>query len=295
MNKFNIQQFLEDYNVPFIPDGNILQVHCPFCLAPGSRPKLGIFADYGNGNCWKCNKKSRKEIIEAFADGAALKTIYDTYGGEEYTGTFTSATKIRGGASTIELPGEAGLNEAATKYITGRGFDPVVLSTVFQLYSTDHLGKYNFRVVIPILWKKKIVSYTCRDYTGKRPKEKRYLTCDPDKEILFHKSILYNYDNCNSDSVILVEGPIDTWPFRTNACAPFSSTITDEQLLLLLKFKRVYIMFDPEPDAQAKAKKAAEKLTSLGVYAEVVDIGSGDPGAFSDEDAAYVKRELEVF
>jgi hypothetical protein len=61
-------------------------------------------------------------------------------------------------------------------------------------------------------------------------------------------------------------------------------------------YKKVFVSFDNEPAAQAKARKLAEDLDSLGMDVEVVNIcedyGKNDPGELTVREVKEIKREL---
>ena len=110
------------------------------------------------------------------------------------------------------------------------------------------------------------------------------------------KDTLYNIDNCYLDKVIVVEGVFDCWRIGDDCVALFGIALRDRQIALLAeRFNEVYLLFDPEPEAQDRARTCARKLTNLGVKAHVLcmsDTDSGDPGELTAEEVVQIKEEV---
>ena len=112
----------------------------------------------------------------------------------------------------------------------------------------------------------------------------------------FHKHVLYNIDNCKSDTVVMVEGIFDVMRLgKYDVCASFGTSFMAEQLLLLKPYKRIFMLYDSEGPAQEKAKKAANMITNI-TRGEVynVNLGTGgDPDDLSNEDAEETNEGFE--
>ena len=183
------------------------------------------------------------------------------------------------------MPGVA-LNWNHKEYLEKRRYDPDYIETVYGVKGTDWTHRYGARIYVPIIFKNELVSYQGR-YIGSNPDALRYITAKPENERRFHKHILYNFDNCRGDRIVLVEGIFDAWRLGAGACATFGTSFMDEQLLLLKPFRRVYFLYDSEPEAQAKAKKAVQTIQPLlNGKAYLVDLGTGgDPDDLTQNDA----------
>jgi DNA primase len=75
--------------------------------------------------------------------------------------------------------------------------------------------------------------------------------------------------------------------------------LTESQIKLLQeRFKKVFILFDNEPEAQKKARKFGLQLSSIGIDIEVVnayeDFGKNDMGECSRKEIEIIKKELEI-
>jgi DNA primase len=120
------------------------------------------------------------------------------------------------------------------------------------------------------------------------------MTAAPELEKMFHKHLLFNYDLCKEDFIVLVEGVFDALRLGDGACATFGTQFMAEQLLLVKPFKRVFMLYDNEFEAQEKAKKASGLISNL-ISGEVMVVnlgGSKDPDNLSDDDARCLMSEF---
>jgi DNA primase len=195
----------------------------------------------------------------------------------------------------IELPGRK-LEQRHKDYLLKRNFDPDLLERKYKIRGTNHIdGLWKFRIIIPIYFKNQLVSFTSRAiYEDMEP---RYLTLAKNKERICHKNILYNYDNCvkkhGKNSIILVEGLFDVMNLGDNTVCTFGTSVTSYQLQLLSEFDSIFIIFDPEEQAQKKALKLARNLAVLNKQVENLYIKDiEDPGAMTEEQVKELKEEL---
>jgi DNA primase len=177
------------------------------------------------------------------------------------------------------------------QYLINRNFDPDKLEKTWDLRGAGYTGDYKFRIIAPIIFKNKIVSFQGRDITGQSTL--KYKTCKTSEEAIHHKHILYGIDKVKNRQAVIVEGITDVWRLGEGAVSTFGISYTEKQVLFISKYlDRAFILFDNEPTAQQKAKKLAIHLTSVGVKAEVVNIESNDPAELKQEDADYLMKYL---
>jgi len=160
------------------------------------------------------------------------------------------------------------------------------------LMGTDSVGEYSHRIIIPILYKNKIVSYQARDITGKA--ELKYKACKKENEIMQHKHICYGIDKIKDGVAIIVEGVTDVWRIGAGAIAMFGTSFTMQQVNFLVKnLSRVHILFDfGEKQAQEKAKKLGTLLCPF-MDVEILQIQGmlGDPCEnLSQSNINYLKK-----
>jgi DNA primase len=178
------------------------------------------------------------------------------------------------------------------KYLTGRKFDAEMLERVWGLQGTGPIGDYRNRIILPIYLDGVPVSYQGRDFTGtsKIP----YKACPMEQEVIHHKHILYGVDLVPGDTAVLVEGAADAWRLGPGALATFGTGFTLPQLnLFCRRFKRAFILFDPEEAAQQRADMAGALLAARRIPTEILCLtGEGDPGDLKQDDANHLMRGL---
>jgi len=291
VKKFDAYSFLRDFNLPIYMHSkntgkNFIGTTCPFC--DDHEDHLGFHKTQArNPHCWKCGSHSLPDTIRALT-GQNPKHILDVYSTVSYI-----EQEIEGiqRATTIVVPGTKEFKPAHLKYLQDRKFDPQYIIDRYDLRVTGTMDDYRNRIIIPIYYNKMIVSYQGRTYVGD---ERKYLTCRPENEIVFHKDIFYNMDNAKSDSVVVVEGVFDVIRLGDNSIASFGTSITQKQINVLTKFKRIFFLYDPEPKAQESATRALTILSSYGKMCERIMVDGVDPGDMSDDDALYLKKELGI-
>jgi len=292
---FDAVRFLQDYNLPiFIGTRNVgrnyVGTTCPFC--DDTEDHFGFPLTEGRQPyCWKCGKHNLWESV---------KTLTGMHPGpilEEYGVVLTDMgvyTPERGKATKIEIPGGE-LKKAHKTYLDARGFDPSYLLHKYDLRATNTVTWPQNRIIVPIRYNGRYVSYQGRVYYPVDKNVPRYLTCPPEKEVVFHKHIFFGLDDVTGDTAIVVEGLFDQFRMGRNSIASFGTSLTTEQVnLLAQRFNRVFFLFDPEEQAQKKALMALRSLSAMGVEVERVNLGTGDPGDLSEDDALYLKKELGV-
>lgn len=175
------------------------------------------------------------------------------------------------------------------EYLGARRYDPDEVFTKYNLHFAGPIGEFARKIIIPITHQGKIVSFLGK--TAAFNVELPYKNC-PDKDSLVSvKDTLYDLDNCNGSTVLVVEGVFDKWRLGGNVAATFGTKFTDAQVGLLKDFKRVFILFDTEPTAQAQAKELCNRLA---IYTEVIQLQleSGDPDDLSDDDVKHLRKQV---
>lgn len=169
-----------------------------------------------------------------------------------------------------------------------------------DLFPSENGFLYN-KLVIPLFENNKIIGCALRDTTGTEMPKWYYTP----KHIKV-SSILYNYDlvrdlseqNSDITEIILTEGIFDVWAYHlaglNNAVAVFGSSISDEQVKLILQLNLdVTLSFDNDT-AGHKAAKKATSLFKNKVTLKQVNLPEGkDPADLPTEDLlkAYLSRK----
>ena len=291
MRKFDAVRFAQDYNIEYTERGksvsrNFIGIKCPFCSDSGHH--LGLHKTNGYSTCWFCGFHSLYDTIRVLT-GEKPYDIFEKYGVLLYSEEFK---RVSNNVVKVEVPGRKEFTKIHHDYLTGRGYDASYVLNKYDVRATYANDKWPFRLIFPIKLNGQIVSYQGRTIVDAKPK---YLTCPPEKEKLFHKDTFFNIDNAKGDSVLVVEGVFDAVRFGDNTIAGFGTSITESQINLLKRYRRVFFLFDPEDEAQEKATKALTTLSSCGTVTERIMLDKGkDPGDISDVEAAYIKGELNL-
>jgi len=299
----SVEQFLTDYNILHTTEGEHTtegwtNIHCPFCA--GSKDfHLGIGDDFEGCHCWRCGSHSIIETLGKILNlpYAEIRKILEKYKTNSIKiKKHTTEPKVSIHPFKFPKPNST-LNKYGKRYLLKRGFDPEYLEQEWGLLQTGPVSfldklSYDNRILIPIYWNGRIVSFQSRDITGKS--DKRYLACPMKREEKHHKTILYGRQEYweNSKGIIVVEGPADVWRFGRASAATFGTAFKIEQVLQLAKHHdRFFIVFDNEIHAQAQAKKLSIKLKTLGKKVQIENV-EDDPGSMKQEDADYFVKIL---
>lgn len=292
---FDGLKFFQDYNIEYWEKGTNVQegwinIQCPFC--DDSTNHLGFNETGCYFNCWKCGyhpvKNTIKKLLNIkYHEVDSIISMYDFR-----IKVIHNLNNKKSVLQKVKLPGSDDLKSLDSKYLLKRNFDPGFILKKYRIRGSNIVGKYKYRIIIPILYNSAVVSFQGRAIANQDPK---YKNSSAEESVIVCKDILYNLDNCRKDSICLVEGVLDVWNMGDNFAASFGTAIKEQQIKYLMKYKNIFFMFDPENDAQKKAEKAAAKLSSVGKYTEVIKIeGYKDPGELPESEVKYIKKELKL-
>jgi len=304
----NIQKLYEDFSIPYAPEGHRhyrdgwINTNCPFCSGHEGM-HLGWEIESNHYYCWRCGFHKTTTTISKLLriTEQEVKHIIRQY---RVGITTTKETKAKIRRKAFRLPSNTEpLSVRHKQYLERRGFDPDYLETQYGLLGTGPVStldkiNYKFRIIAPIYWihGDDQVSFQGRDITNRS--KLKYITCPKDRELIFHKDILYMNTFPNDLSLppfdigICVEGITDVWRFGDYSFATFGIEYTHKQVRLISQmFKRVAVVFDDEPQAVIQANKLVGELKFRGVDAWRVDI-DGDPGGMKQVDADYLVKNI---
>ena len=299
------ERLLRDFNIPHVTEGHQhstagwVNVHCPFCA--GSREyHLGIQEELKACHCWRCGSHPVLPTLSRILSVPVpeVKQILNKY---QYRGAATRkplAPEAKVSIHPFKFPQpHFSLDGRGKRYLSKRGFDPDYLEREWGLLQTGPVSfldkiAYGNRILIPINWGGKVVSFQSRDITERS--DRKYLACPMRRETIHHKNILYGKPECWGEfkSIIIVEGVTDVWRFGPRAVATFGIEFKTEQVRQLKSLgERFFIVFDNEPQAQGQARLLAAKLRAFRkeVYIETVE---SDPGGMKQDDASHFVREM---
>ena len=297
----SLLQLLNDHRVPFHTEGHKhcrpgwVNMPCPFCTGnPGYH--LGFNASAGYFVCWRCGGHA---LIPTFSrllgvSPDQVKSLIRGYRIRSMPAGNQAKMVVR--KKAFKFPAGTGpMTDRHLNYLRKRGFNAKEVTERYGLLGTGPVSPldgidYKHRIIIPISWEGRVVSFQGRDITDRS--QVKYLACSESREIINHKTILYGDGNWQRENpCIIVEGVTDAWRIPWQVAAVFGIQYKIEQVKLIAgMFKHVIVVFDDDPQAVVQSKKLSADLRFRGVDARSEFI-QGDPGGLTDEQARYLVRE----
>ena len=300
----DVIQLYQDFGVNYLTEGHkhcrpgYVNTPCPFCTGhSGYHLSYNLNEDYYV--CWRCGWHPVNKTVAALINVSLLEAgeILKIYGAVLKFREKTEKIKI-----DFQLPSNVmPLRRKDKDYLESRGFDADKLERLWKLQSTgptsfltDQNGKkikYKNRILIPFYWDTRIVSFDTRSQS-KEVHGDRYKACPEARELKDHKKILYGLQERWGSTGICVEGPTDVWRLGPRSFGTSGIKFTTEQIkLMALIFKRIFIVYDDDPQALVQARLLKRELEMRGREAIVVPI-KGDPGAMKQSEANYLVKQL---
>ena len=295
----------QDKHVPTAPRGTKhfrpgwINTHCPFCS--GSQDyHLGYSLEGHYFYCWRCGWKSQEYALSGvlgISFGKA-KALIGSYKVRQTSPDRAESTISDRPISTYLPKGTKPLTASHKVYLKSRGFDPQELVEMWGLKATDHTAEnsWKWRIVIPIYFEQEMVSYITRTI-GNRPD--KYRACPKSLEKIQHKKILYGWDgpiggtHVVGPTVIVVEGPADVWRIGPGALAVFGDQPSSEQISLLKRFNRLFIMFDGDDAGRNAGEKLAWRMSGMGVdTTQIILPDKKDPGELDKNEVLKIRERV---
>jgi DNA primase len=270
-------------------------VECPFCPDLDPSTHLGINPETNMMNCWRCGTKGSVLQLVRYHHKCSFSAA------EKIASRFTRQIDhvdtehrknqaLEKQSQRVLLPSESTktLLPAHRSFLLKRGFEPDLIFRKYDLSCIDRIGKWKFRLVIPIIMNNRLVAWTTRDITGLS--DRPYKNAPKVECAIPIKSCLYNIDTVK-DSVIVTEGPLDVWTLGEATVCTFGIKYTRSQVhLLTRKAKKAHILFDS--DAIVEASALAFDLSAHMQHVEVLELESGDPADMNEQDVRALRREI---
>lgn len=299
---FNFIEFSRDYHIPTFGPGRGETHHvrdgwigakCPLCQTD----HLGFNISSGGFSCWRCGGLRTEDVIRwlAHCDKNKAWEIRKKYDDRTKHTRVPDTRRRKTRPDAVQRPlGLAPLSKHHLAYLRARGLTRAAsVAREWDLEGTGHLGgPWAWRVVAPIYNEnEKIVAYVGRAIAdGVAPK---YRVTEASKCVESPDGFLYGIHKAKEDVVVIVEGPGDVWRMGPGFVATMSMNWREEQVdKLRRRFKKRYIMFDPEGKAQKLAQKMAEWLSMFPGVTEVVDGLPSDPGSLDERTVRSIRKEL---
>lgn len=299
----NFEKLFSDYHIEYSTRINRgwINVECPYCVSEHPL-HLGFNPNGDYCTCWNCGNHELKSALSKVlkVPYSEIKNIISDYSGR--SGIIKQLNKKVARAKYLEFP-DNGFTQAERKYLLGRNFSPRYLHEKYKLTGGGITGRWKYRILIPVFLNGKVVSWTGRSILPKKIlKEKeipRYKNLSIEESVINIKECLFNIDHCKKDVAVLVEGAFDVMRLGDDFLCSMGTELTQGQIKIIAdNFKKVFIMFDNEVEAQEKARKFGLQIASIGVDVEVInaysDFNKNDGAELSDEEVKVIRKELNL-
>jgi DNA primase len=308
-DEFDVISYLESTGIAYSTSGkNISEgwigINCPFADCTDPSDHMGIAVadvkwDNGFYTCWICGRKGGAiKLIQTIEDCNyfTAKQILDKHQ-SFLTSVPMQPLNERRRTEKFELEhctpiDPSNIPSHIKSFLISRGFNPTQVVQEYKLHYGGCIGEYKYRIVLPIEYNGNFVSCVARDITGKQ--EPPYRNCPDERSSVPLKETLYGYDQIHRNSnIIVVEGPLDQWRLGTGAVATFGTNYTSEQILLLkeLQPRQVYVLYDREKKAQAKAMDLARHIHFAPTQVLVLE-HKNDPAELTNSEVVELRQEL---
>jgi hypothetical protein len=295
----DILKLYQDHGVHYAEEGHRhhrpgwVNVECPFCSGnPGMH--LGYNLEGGNFVCFRCGSHSVLLTISKLLgmNSDETKKLLRTYKGH----SLTTTAPVKISKKHHKLPSvTASMKTSHRKYLMNRGFDPEQLEKQWGLLGTGPSSmldgiNYKNRILAPIIWDNQQVSFQTRSLKPQDPR--KYMACPEERELIKHKHILYGKQASWTSTGIVLEGVTDVWRLGEKTCATLGIKFTSHQVRILSNvFTRIFVIYDPETQAQAQADILTSELMFRGVETQKITLNT-DPGDMKQSEANYLIKQL---
>ncbi len=269
-------------------------VNCPFCGELNNH--CGVNLDSKRYSCWVCSQSGT--IVKLI--GVLLKINYGQANRiiDDYRG-FHYEMPIRELSPEVIMPSHlTNLSSIGKTYLENRGFDANEIVKKYQVQETNMFSylkvknqnwDFRWRIIIPIIMDREIVTYTGRDFTQKQ--DPRYRNAPIEAGTILTSECVYNIDSV-IDRALIVEGPTDVWKMGNETIATLGVKFSHAQINRILKknLKSCAILFDSGAEGAAKllANALGPYIPNLKVY--ILD--GTDPGSLDSNEAHKMKYDL---
>ena len=214
---------------------NEIWMCCPFCGE--DRFRFGINTQSGAAHCFNCEWKSKNALPilqKRLRTGELDSQVSDVQDREYEDPELPKDFEVLRKSNCTDR-----WTRKARRYIRKRGITDEQIKS--RQIGVSLVGQYSYRIIFPVVYKKKLLGLVTRDFTDKQ--EPKYLNSQGMKAI-------YNVPSKKRGSIILSEGIVKAlWIERTlkvPSGAFLGSSITREQIRMLKGFTDVVLWPDPD-------------------------------------------------
>jgi len=299
-----LYSFFDEHGIQYWTSGkNVsrgwVNIQCVFPDCDDSSNHLGISLESGRYHCWKCGNKGFTDAIVQKISGCSWSRAKLL--AEQFTLNSAGTESVEPSPATRPKPSDLlkgfsyDLSPLYRNYLEKRNFDPDYLQQKYGIMASGNTGGFKFRVIAPVRMADKVVSYIGRGITDRIvPK---YKVCPDSEAKVPRRELIYNLDSIRGrGTAMIVEGMTDVWRLGDGVVAVFTTSFSMSQVAAICRAgaQKVFIIFDPERQAQEKARQFAHSLLVRFPSIERVELPGCDPGDLGDDDARALRRELGV-
>ena len=291
----DIRSLLDDFDIEWADSGKEVTrgwINMQCCFCGDTKTHLGYMPELDMFSCWKCGQHSVTKTLMTLLNlpYSEINQIIKSYKDHNVTQIIREATDWK---KKLVLPKNYGTLKRRHKvYLEGRGFDADRAMNQFGLVGTTNRGEYANRIIFPIYYKGKLVSYHSRDITDDH--EMKALACNHEDEVIRHKELLYNFDNITNVAV-LTEAPLDAIKIGYDiGIATMGIKFTTQQIELLRTIPYLFVAFDSGPGEHIAQKQAKRIADLCGIYRPVyvIDDLEKDPAELTDNEVKKIRKEI---
>jgi hypothetical protein len=291
----NLRKLLSDiFGEKFPVSGDQFRINCINPDCDDYKGHLEIDLKRGIFHCWLCDYSGNLRTllkdylgyvpkIEKYVSTDDLKQSYDDsfFKKEEivkervidYTFLPKEYVYLGRPKDTLSM-----LGKKALKYVLDRmSINDVVLHKIGYC----GIGKYKWRIIVPLFEDDKVVYFIARDFMGGA--YKKYDNPKKEEISIGKEEVVFNINGARMvNQAVICEGVFDAIRVGIDGVAILGTSISELQYIKLLSLKRIYVMLDS--DAYDKAAKIASKFQRAGKQVYLIKLAKGDPDDYSRDE-----------
>lgn len=316
---FDVKGYLEDKGIPYATSGENISpgwigIDCPSCH--DTKNHFGINLRNKLFSCWRCGSRGNPftlvRLLEDTQDSRVIQEIIKKYyGGAEVLPDLEYPDELQLPKEFIFMEDWLRISKEAqdknwalsheqwaaahiTAYLQVRGYPVEETIKKYKLMWTGILGKWSFRMIIPVFMNGHMVNFAGRAVSGQEPK---YKNCPNARAPMPINDTIYGYDEIQEgETLVLVEGPLDRWRLGKGSYATWGLTLTNAQANLLYhkKPKKLVFLYDADVREDREKLTVIDKSIAKIWYCpvEVFIMDSGDPDSLRDIQARELMEKL---
>lgn len=282
------------------------------CINPGcddDNGNLEISLEKDMFHCWKCDYSGRirKLLRDYLGKAPKLEEYVSPEDLRRFDISFKEEEEVEKVKSEFHLPKEFVPFDGRALGFIGQKAYQYALSRMseedIKLHQVGYcgLGKYRWRIIVPVLQGGKAVYFVGRAFMGN--KELPYLNPEKEECGTGKEEIVFNIERARETKMaVMTEGVFDAIRVGESGVAIFGTSPSEKQIDQLTQVEKVYIMLDA--DAVDKAILIGEVLrekvrayTKRGnlrvVY--LIELQSGDPSDYSRDQISEMISQAMPF